>query len=149
VATPVVSNTGPLIALAKIDRLPLLKALFERVRIPPAVHQELLAKKGEEMEHLLARSRNSSTSTAVRRRCHCRFSPQSAIWAPASNRQSRCPRTSGLAADRRPRRANRCHVFRIADYGHGGNPYRSKDGGSGSRRDAAPSGNAIKRLLAL
>ncbi len=33
-----VSNTGPLIALAKIDRLPLLGERQETVHITPAVH---------------------------------------------------------------------------------------------------------------
>lgn len=40
----VVSNTGPLIALAKIDRLDLLLAIYGQVFIPKAVHQELLMK---------------------------------------------------------------------------------------------------------
>jgi predicted nucleic acid-binding protein len=43
-----VSNTGPLIALAKVDRLDLLPRLFETVEIPLAVHRELLAKSGPE-----------------------------------------------------------------------------------------------------
>jgi predicted nucleic acid-binding protein len=37
----VVSNTGPLIALAKIDRLALQEQLFGQVLIPLAVHREL------------------------------------------------------------------------------------------------------------
>jgi len=37
-----VSNTGPLIALALIDRLDILQALFHPVMIPDAVHKELL-----------------------------------------------------------------------------------------------------------
>lgn len=48
----VVSNTGPLIALAKVDLLHLVKALFGQVEIPPAVHRELLAKSGAEAERL-------------------------------------------------------------------------------------------------
>jgi predicted nucleic acid-binding protein len=48
----VISNTGPLIALAKADQLALLEALFVRVRIPPAVHRELLAKVGPEAARL-------------------------------------------------------------------------------------------------
>lgn len=47
-----VSDTGPLIALAKLDRLALLSALFEAVLIPPAVHRELLAKSGPEAPRL-------------------------------------------------------------------------------------------------
>ena len=42
----VVSDTGPLIALAKVDQLNLLQVLFREVHIPPAVHYELLAKYG-------------------------------------------------------------------------------------------------------
>ncbi len=49
---PAVSNTGPLIALAKVDRLPLLEHLFGAVHIPPAVHRELLAKPGPEADRL-------------------------------------------------------------------------------------------------
>jgi len=48
----IVSNTGPLIALAKADKLPLLKQLFRRICIPPAVHRELLAKTGPEAARL-------------------------------------------------------------------------------------------------
>jgi len=43
-----VSNTGPLIALAKVDGLTLLRDMFEEILIPPAVHRELLAKTGPE-----------------------------------------------------------------------------------------------------
>ncbi len=48
----VVSNTGPLIALAKANQLVLLKQLFGQVLIPPAVHRELLAKSGPESARL-------------------------------------------------------------------------------------------------
>ncbi|MBC8254138.1 MAG: hypothetical protein H8E35_08915, partial [Ardenticatenia bacterium] len=48
----VVSDTGPLIALAKVDRLSLFEQLFEHVFIPPAVHRELLAKSGPESARL-------------------------------------------------------------------------------------------------
>ena len=47
-----VSNTGPLIALAKIDRISLLEHMFSRVLIPPAVQRELLAKTGPESARL-------------------------------------------------------------------------------------------------
>lgn len=44
-----VCNTGPLIALGKIDRLTLLNALgFDRVLVPGRVHRELLGKIGKE-----------------------------------------------------------------------------------------------------
>src|SRR5262245_45954831 len=43
-----VSNTGPLTALSKVDRLDLVAQLFGQVHIPPAVHRELLAKAGSE-----------------------------------------------------------------------------------------------------
>jgi predicted nucleic acid-binding protein len=48
----IVSNTSPLIALAKADALPLLKSLFGEVVIPPAVYHELLAKAGAEVHRL-------------------------------------------------------------------------------------------------
>jgi predicted nucleic acid-binding protein len=48
----VVSDTGPLIALAKVDQLHLLEALFDKVLIPPAVYRELLAKSGTEADRL-------------------------------------------------------------------------------------------------
>ena len=48
----VVSDTGPLIALAKIDKLCLLGDMFGEVLIPPAVHRELLAKSGPESARL-------------------------------------------------------------------------------------------------
>ncbi|MHC1730021.1 MAG: DUF3368 domain-containing protein [Syntrophobacteraceae bacterium] len=38
----IVCNTGPLIALAIINRLELLRSLFGEVLIPAAVHQEML-----------------------------------------------------------------------------------------------------------
>ncbi len=45
----IVCNTGPLIALAKLDRLALLKELgFQRVLIPACVRKELLGKIGPE-----------------------------------------------------------------------------------------------------
>lgn len=37
-----VSNTGPVIALALIDRIDILQKLFQQVSIPDAVHKELL-----------------------------------------------------------------------------------------------------------
>jgi predicted nucleic acid-binding protein len=44
----IVSDTGPIIGLAKIGRLDLLKSLGEEVGIPPFVHRELFAKTGKE-----------------------------------------------------------------------------------------------------
>ncbi len=38
----IVSNTGPLIALAGIERLDILSTLFSDVLIPVPVHQEVL-----------------------------------------------------------------------------------------------------------
>ncbi len=43
-----VSNTGPLIALAKIDQMKLLEQLVGIIHLPPMVHRELLAKVGPE-----------------------------------------------------------------------------------------------------
>ena len=40
---PVVSNSSPLIALATIGRLALLKGLFEEITIPKAVYEEIVA----------------------------------------------------------------------------------------------------------
>jgi predicted nucleic acid-binding protein len=48
----VVSNTGPIVALAKADELPLLRALYGEILIPPAVHRELLAKAGPEAQRI-------------------------------------------------------------------------------------------------
>lgn len=48
----IVSNTGPIIALAKIDQLSLLEQMFTKVHIPPVVHRELLAKSGPESARL-------------------------------------------------------------------------------------------------
>jgi predicted nucleic acid-binding protein len=39
---PVVSNSSPLIALATIGRLALLKSLFEEIAIPKAVYEEIV-----------------------------------------------------------------------------------------------------------
>jgi predicted nucleic acid-binding protein len=47
-----ISDTGPLVALAKVDQLALLEAMFHEVLIPPAVHRELLAKPGSESARL-------------------------------------------------------------------------------------------------
>jgi predicted nucleic acid-binding protein len=48
----VVSDTGPLIALAKANQLRLLEQLFGQIHVPPAVHRELLAKGGPEAARL-------------------------------------------------------------------------------------------------
>jgi predicted nucleic acid-binding protein len=48
----VVSDTGPLIALAKVDQLALLQQLFGQVLIPPMVQRELFAKYGVEFDRL-------------------------------------------------------------------------------------------------
>lgn len=48
----VVSNTGPLIGLAKINQLFLLKNLYPDVLIPPMVHRELLGKVGNESDQI-------------------------------------------------------------------------------------------------
>lgn len=48
----IASNTGPLIALAKVDLLSILESLFGVVQIPQAVYRELLAKAGPEVGRL-------------------------------------------------------------------------------------------------
>ena len=47
-----VCDTGPLIALAKVDKLLLLPKLRSNIYIPTAVHRELLGKSGSERERL-------------------------------------------------------------------------------------------------
>ena len=46
------SNTGPIIGLAKIEKLSLLKELAEEVLIPPLVYRELLGKCGWESSRI-------------------------------------------------------------------------------------------------
>lgn len=48
----IISNTGPIIGLAKIGQLCLLKAITPEVLIPPMVHRELLSKIGRESEEI-------------------------------------------------------------------------------------------------
>lgn len=48
----IVSNTGPIIGLAKIDKLFLLKRIAEEVLIPPIVYRELLGKLGSESKRI-------------------------------------------------------------------------------------------------
>lgn len=48
----VISDTGPLIALAKVDQLDVLPGLFGEVWIPLAVHRELFVKLGPESNRL-------------------------------------------------------------------------------------------------
>lgn len=48
----IVSDTGPLIGLAKVDCLSILKNIATEVLIPPMVHRELLGKVGIESEKI-------------------------------------------------------------------------------------------------
>jgi predicted nucleic acid-binding protein len=48
----IVSDTGPIIGLAKIRKIHLLKSIAEEVLIPPMVHRELLGKIGEEADQI-------------------------------------------------------------------------------------------------
>jgi predicted nucleic acid-binding protein len=48
----VVSNTGPLIGLAKVGRLDLLRDLFGEVLIPPTVQKELFGRVGLETDEI-------------------------------------------------------------------------------------------------
>jgi len=46
----IISNTGPIIALAKVEKLPLLKEIASEVLISITVYRELFAKLGQESE---------------------------------------------------------------------------------------------------
>ena len=48
----VASNTGPIIALAKIGFLSILKTMFSEILIPPVVYRELLGKLGTEWKEI-------------------------------------------------------------------------------------------------
>ena len=48
----IISNTGPIIGLAKIDLLFLLNQIASEVLIPPMVHRELMGKIGPETEQI-------------------------------------------------------------------------------------------------
>lgn len=48
----IVSNTGPIIGLAKIGMIGLLKGFAGEVLIPPFVHKELFGKTGAETTHI-------------------------------------------------------------------------------------------------
>lgn len=48
----IISNTGPIIGLAKIDQLFLLKKIPSEVLIPPMVYREILGKVGIESERI-------------------------------------------------------------------------------------------------
>jgi predicted nucleic acid-binding protein len=48
----IVSNTGPIIGLAKIGKIGLLKSLAREVFIPPFVQKELFGKIGSETVHI-------------------------------------------------------------------------------------------------
>mgnify|MGYP001050441779 CR=1 FL=1 len=48
----IISNTGPLIGLAKIKQLSLLKSVAQVILIPPVVYRELLGKVGDESEEI-------------------------------------------------------------------------------------------------
>jgi len=47
-----VSDTGPIIGLAKIKKLDLLRQFAEEILIPPMVHRELLGKIGPESKEI-------------------------------------------------------------------------------------------------
>ena len=88
----VVSNTGPLIALAKIDRLALLQQLFGEVFIPPVVHRELLGKAGAEANRLdqaLATFVHVHVAPIAGQRRKLLLRPRR--WTLASAMQSFCP----------------------------------------------------------
>jgi predicted nucleic acid-binding protein len=53
----IVCNAGPIIALAKIDHLPLLRDLAEQILIPEPVFHEVLAKPGSDSSRILCAAR--------------------------------------------------------------------------------------------
>ena len=55
----VVSNSGPLIALARLGRLGLLNQLYDAVLIPPEVYQEVVVN-GRLCDEALAQVRRES-----------------------------------------------------------------------------------------
>ncbi|MBW1796754.1 MAG: DUF3368 domain-containing protein [Deltaproteobacteria bacterium] len=48
----IISDTGPIIGLAKIGKISLLKSIADEVLIPPMVHRELFAKVGTEADQI-------------------------------------------------------------------------------------------------
>lgn len=55
----IVSDAGPLIGLARIGKLKILKKLFEKVYIPEAVYKELAIESGKEGAKILKKEVNS------------------------------------------------------------------------------------------
>jgi predicted nucleic acid-binding protein len=45
----IVSNASPLIVLLKINKLSILKELFEKIVVPEAVYEEITAKENERL----------------------------------------------------------------------------------------------------
>ena len=87
----VASNTGPIIALAKISCLSILKTMFSEILIPPVVYRELLGKSGGEWEGALFGSKlGLGNITAImdynnlqgygRARELCSFEPIKSKW---------------------------------------------------------------------
>lgn len=56
-----ICNAGPIIALAKIDRLPLLENLAETILIPATVFHETLAKPGADADRIIVASQSFLT----------------------------------------------------------------------------------------
>ena len=61
----VISDTGPLIALAKVDSLYIPQALFSRVQIPGAVLDECLQKPGEDSRRIEQAVRDGWISVVI------------------------------------------------------------------------------------
>ena len=51
-----ICNAGPIIALAKIDQLPLLRELADTLLIPTTVFHEMLAKPGADADRIIEAS---------------------------------------------------------------------------------------------
>ena len=91
----IVADTGPLIGLAKIRKLALLRSVADEVLIPTMVHRELLGKPGAEAEEIdralqtLLRVAKSGTMTSTVEKATARLDEgeRQAVVLAAQNRE--------------------------------------------------------------
>ena len=79
-----VSNTGPIIGLAKIGRLDLLKSLAGEVLIPPFVHKELFGKLGVEAVRIEEGLRHSGIPILIALRFSSKLGDEKVLRSSAS-----------------------------------------------------------------